>query len=156
MARLGLRVSEVCRLHWTTSTGAGGGLGSGSQDWPWSAASDPCRGRRALADYLERGRPDTTAREVFVLFRLRRCSGQREHRGAGRGKGAPPGWDRGGHAWREPVAPLEGHRAAGPGSRLGEIAGLLGHTRLATTRIYAAVDIEALREVALPWPGKTS
>jgi site-specific recombinase XerD len=40
----------------------------------------------------------------------------------------------------------------GLGASLGEIAGLLGHSSLATTRIYAAVDVAALREVALPWP----
>ena len=37
-----------------------------------------------------------------------------------------------------------------------EIADLLGHASLATTRIYAAVDVAALREVALPWPQATS
>jgi site-specific recombinase XerD len=42
------------------------------------------------------------------------------------------------------------------GVGLGEIAGLLGHRSLATSRIYAAVDIEALRQVALPWPEATS
>jgi site-specific recombinase XerD len=42
------------------------------------------------------------------------------------------------------------------GVGLGEIAGLLGHSRLATTRMYAAVDIETLRQVALPWPGVMS
>jgi integrase/recombinase XerD len=40
------------------------------------------------------------------------------------------------------------------GVSLIDIAGLLGHSRLATTRIYAAVDVDALREVALPWPVK--
>jgi len=38
------------------------------------------------------------------------------------------------------------------GASLRQIADLLGHTSLATTRIYAAVDVAALREVALPWP----
>jgi site-specific recombinase XerD len=42
------------------------------------------------------------------------------------------------------------------GVRLVEIADLLGHSSLATTRIYAAVDVDALREVALPWPGRMS
>jgi integrase/recombinase XerD len=37
-----------------------------------------------------------------------------------------------------------------------EIADLFGHSSLATTRIYASVDITALREVALPWPQATS
>jgi site-specific recombinase XerD len=38
------------------------------------------------------------------------------------------------------------------GAGLRQIADVLGHTSLATTRIYAAVDLDALREVALPWP----
>jgi integrase/recombinase XerD len=44
----------------------------------------------------------------------------------------------------------------GHGASLREIADLLGHSSLATTRIYAAVDVAALREVALPWPQATS
>ena len=36
------------------------------------------------------------------------------------------------------------------GASLREIADLFGHASLATTRIYAAVDVAALREVALP------
>ena len=44
----------------------------------------------------------------------------------------------------------------GRGASLREIAGVLGHASLATTRIYAAVDVEALREAALPWPQATS
>jgi integrase/recombinase XerD len=42
------------------------------------------------------------------------------------------------------------------GASLREIADLFGHSSLATTRIYAAVDVAALREVALPWPEATS
>jgi site-specific recombinase XerD len=38
------------------------------------------------------------------------------------------------------------------GIGLREIADLFGHASLATTRIYAAVDVAALREAALPWP----
>jgi integrase/recombinase XerD len=42
------------------------------------------------------------------------------------------------------------------GASLREIADVLGHAALATTRIYAAVDVAALRAVALPWPQVTS
>ena len=35
---------------------------------------------------------------------------------------------------------------------LKEIADLFGHRSLATTGIYAKVNVVALREVALPWP----
>ena len=72
MARLGLRVSEVCQLRlddvdWregvisvrTRKTGHGARL----------PITDEVG--RALAEYLEHGRPDTSAREVFVLMRQR-------------------------------------------------------------------------------------
>jgi site-specific recombinase XerD len=38
------------------------------------------------------------------------------------------------------------------GVRLERIADLMGHASWETTRIYAAVDVAALREAALPWP----
>jgi integrase/recombinase XerD len=157
MARLGLRVSEVCRLRlddidWrqgltrvgTRKTGHGAQL-------PLTAEVGA-----ALADYLQHGRPDTPAREVFVLLRQRRGApisdsivGRAVDR-ALRRAGIEAPW-RGGNLLRHSLA--TGLLARGVS--LGEIAGLLGHSRLATTRIYAAVDIEALRQVALPWPGVT-
>jgi len=39
------------------------------------------------------------------------------------------------------------------GASLGEIGDVLGHRHLQTTKIYAKVDIVALRTLALPWPG---
>ncbi|MGH3936795.1 MAG: tyrosine-type recombinase/integrase [Pseudonocardiaceae bacterium] len=72
MARLGLRASEVTRLR--------------LEDVDWREAVMRVRGRKtgrgallpltgevgaALADYLQHGRPDTPARQVFVLHRLR-------------------------------------------------------------------------------------
>ena len=39
------------------------------------------------------------------------------------------------------------------GATLSEIAQLLRHESHDTTRIYAKVDIEALRTLGLPWPG---
>ena len=66
-----------------------------------------------------------------------------------RGMAAPV---RGGNLLRHSLATeLLGH-----GAGLREIAALFGHSSLATTRIYAAVDVAALREVALPWPQPTS
>jgi site-specific recombinase XerD len=37
-----------------------------------------------------------------------------------------------------------------------EIADLLRHRSLDTARVYARVDLERLREVALSWPGSTT
>src|SRR5258708_25821913 len=111
----------------------------------------------ALAGYLQHGRPDTPAREVFVLHRLRTGApisssivGRAVDNALQRaGIDAPV---RGGNLLRHSLATeLLGH-----GASLPEIADLLGHSSLATTRIYAAVDFAALREGALPWPQVTS
>lgn len=158
IARLGLRVSEVTRLR--------------LEDIEWRAAAVRVRSRKtghgallpltgevgtALADYLKHARPDTTAREVFVLVDQRPGApisdsivGRAVDNALRRaGIDAPT---RGGNLLRHSLA--TGLLARGAG--LSEIAGLLGHSCLATTRIYAAVDISALREVALPWPEVTS
>jgi integrase/recombinase XerD len=39
------------------------------------------------------------------------------------------------------------------GASLGEIGELLGHRSPETTKIYIKVDLDALRTLALPWPG---
>ena len=39
------------------------------------------------------------------------------------------------------------------GASLGEIGELLGHHNPETTKIYIKVDLDALRTLALPWPG---
>ena len=39
------------------------------------------------------------------------------------------------------------------GASLSEIGELLGHRSPETTKIYTKVDLEALRTLALPWPG---
>jgi integrase/recombinase XerD len=157
VARLGLRASEVTQLR--------------LEDLDWRNASVRVRARKtghgallpltgevgaALAAYLQHGPPDTAARQVFVLHWLR--------------PGAPISVSIVGRAVDNALrragmdAPVRGanllrHSLAtdllGLGASLGEIAALLGHSSLATTRIYAAVDVAALREVALPWPEAT-
>lgn len=154
IARLGLRPGEVAQLR--------------LEDLDWRNAVVRVRARKtghgallpltsevgaALADYLQHGRPDTDAREVFVLHWLR--------------VGAPISTSIVGRAVKRAVdtagidAPVRGgnllrHSLAtellAGGASLPEIADLLGHSCLATTRIYAAVDIGRLREVPLPWP----
>ena len=39
------------------------------------------------------------------------------------------------------------------GASLTEIGEVLGHRSTETTRIYTKVDLNALRPLALPWPG---
>lgn len=158
MARLGLRAGEVVQLR--------------LDDLDWRNATVRVRARKtghgallpltaevgtALADYLRRGRPETPARQVFVLHWLRPGS---PISGSIVGRAVDNALRRAGMDAPIRGANLLRHSLAtdllGRGASLREIADVLGHTSLATTRIYAAVDIAALREVALPWPQATS
>jgi site-specific recombinase XerD len=158
MARLGLRASEVAQLR--------------LDDVDWRNAVVRVRARKtghgallpltaevgtALVDYLRQGRPDTAARQVFVLHRLRigapissSIVGRAVDNALRRAGTAAP--MRGANLLRHSLATdLLGH-----GASLREVADLFGHSSLATTRIYAAADVAALREVALPWPRSTT
>jgi len=154
IARLGLRASEVVELE----------LG----DVDWRNGTMLVRRRKtgrgallplpqqvgaALTDYLCHGRPDTRSRRVFVLHQQRvgapisiHIVGRAvEHALDRAGIDAPA---RGPNLLRHSLATdLVRHEVSLP-----DIAGLFGHASLATTRIYASVDVAALRQVALPWP----
>jgi integrase/recombinase XerD len=158
VARLGLRASEVVQLR--------------LEDIDWRNATVHVRSRKtghgallplpqelgtALVAYLQRGRPDTRARHVFVLHRQRvgapisdSIVGRAVDRALRQaGMDAPI---RGANLLRHSLATA----LLGRGASLTEIADLFGHRSLATTAIYASVDVAALREVALPWPQVTS
>lgn len=154
MARLGLRASEVVRLR--------------LQDIDWDAGLVRVPSRKAghgavlplteqvgtaIAGYLHDGRPATQAREVFVAHWLTvgapvsvSVVGRGVSRALSRaGIDAPV---HGANLMRHSLATsLLAH-----GAGLPDIAQVMGHRSLATTRIYAAVDTAALRQVPLPWP----
>lgn len=158
VARLGLRASEVVQLR--------------LEDIDWRNATVQVRARKtghgallplpdqvgtAMADYLQHGRPDTAVRQVFVLHWLRvgaPISSSVVTRGVDHaltraGIDAPV---RGANLLRHSLATdLLAH-----GATMKQIADLLGHRSLATTRIYASVDVAALRQVAMPWPEAAS
>jgi integrase len=118
----------------------------------------PREAGRAIAEYLRKERPQSTARQVF----LRHDSGRR---GEAISSGIVTGVVR--HALdRAGIddAPIAGAyvlrhtvaiRLVRRGTGIKEVADFLGHQHLDTTAIYAKVDLEALREVALPWPEVT-
>jgi integrase/recombinase XerD len=153
-ARLGLRASEVARL--------------GLDDIDWRNGTVHIRTRKtghgailplpgdlgaALATYLRHGRPATSARQVFVLHHMRvgapidrHVVGDAVRRALRHARICAP--MRGANLLRHSLATdLLSHEAT-----LKEIADLFGHGSLATTGIYAKVNVVALREVALPWP----
>lgn len=111
----------------------------------------------ALARYLREGRPQTDNRSVFVRHRAPygvplsvaairnamsrafvRCNLDDQFCST--------------HVLRRSTAT----RLQRANVSIKEIADLLRHRSLNTARVYARVDIERLREVALSWPGSTS
>ena len=152
---LGLRRTEVARLQLDDVDWCAGTLNIHTKGKRVDVLPLPQATGRAIAQYLQDGRPQTTRREVFVRHRppinapvdpdivrnavryaAKRCG--LEHR------------VRGTHILRHTLAAQLVQR----GTRFKEIADLLRHRNLDTTTIYAKVDFPALEQVALPWPGR--
>jgi integrase/recombinase XerD len=154
LARLGLRAGEVVRLE------------LGDIDWSEGCLSVHGKGRverplplphevgQAMATYLERGRPEATCRRVFLRSRapfdgLRSSSdiGQIVRRAIGHA--GIELVSTGSHQLRHALA-VDMLRQGAPLTDIGQV---LRHRSPDATRQYAKVDLKALREVALPWPG---
>ena len=152
LARLGLRSSEVAFLElddidWNTGTLHIRTKGGKRIAFPLSQAIG-----EAIADYLRHGRPRSDSRRLFLRARAPN-SGFRYGRSVGsvvrnalRRTGAP---SCGTHQFRHGLATAMLRQ----GVSLDMIGDLLGHRHPDTTRIYARVDLEALRTLSLPWPG---
>jgi site-specific recombinase XerD len=113
----------------------------------------PAQVAAALADYLQRGRPLTTDRAVFVHHRAPRgVRGEASLvRIAVRRAYARAALDprlTGTHVLRHTAAT----RLLKAGASMKEIADVLRHRCLDTSAIYAKVDRTALQGVALAWP----
>lgn len=151
LVRLGMRAGEVARL---TLDGI---------DWRAGEIVVHGKGRRvdrlplpvdvgeALVAYLQRGRPRTDQRELFLrtvapIGPLGRGGVSCVVRRACRRAGIP---ETGAHRLRHTVA----SEMLAAGADLGEIGQVLRHRARSSTAIYARVDVNALREIALPWPG---
>jgi len=153
LARLGLRAAEVVALKlddidW--DTGSIAVIGKGNRPAILPLPSDV---GEALAEYLQRGRPDCGSRSLF----LRTTS---PIRGIGRqttiAKIAATAIRRAGvktthcgsHQFRHALAvDMLRH-----GATLTEIGSLLRHRNPKTTGIYAKIDFDALRPLSQPWP----
>jgi integrase/recombinase XerD len=154
LARLGLRASEVVFLELDDIDWNSGHLrvrGKGDQR---NLLPLPPEVGKAIAAYLRRGRPQSVSRRVFLrdkapIVGLQGASGIGSivrHSLERAGIRAPT---YGAHQFRHGLATSMFRQ----GASLGEIGELLGHRHPQTTKIYAKVDIEALRTLALPWPG---
>jgi site-specific recombinase XerD len=154
LARLGLRANEVTTLA--------------LEDIDWHSGLLTVRGKGrqlavmpflsevgiALADYLQNGRWTTDSRRVFI----RSLAPHREFTSSSSismiaisaleraGVEVPR---KGTHIFRYSLAT----QLLGAGASLAEIGQVLRHRNHDTTRLYAKVDINALRKLGLPWPG---
>jgi integrase/recombinase XerD len=155
MVDLGLRRSEVVHLrlesfNWREGTiTIAGGKGRRTRRLPL-----PVRTGKAIARYLQYGRPSIRNRQLFVRYRapFDKPLGTGAIRGVICSAYARCGLSdqfAGTHALRHGYA----MRLQRSGVSLKEIADLMGHQNLDATKIYAKVDLEGLRAVALPWPG---
>jgi site-specific recombinase XerD len=151
VARLGLRSAEVARLE--------------LEDIDWRAGEIVVRGKarrqdrlplpsdvgEALTTYLRQARSATVLRQVFLPLKapmrpIRPDLVSDVTRRACRRVGLP---GVGAHRLRHALATEMLRR----GANLVEVSQVLRHRDLATTAIYAKVDLGRLRCVAQPWPG---
>lgn len=154
LARLGLRASEIIAIE--------------LDDIRWDVGEIMVRGKgrlhdrlplpkdvgEALALYLRDARGPSRSRRVFLRHHAP-CEGLAQPsvvakiaREALQRAGLLPRGRVGSHIFRHSLAT----RMIQHGASLTEISQVLRHRSTITTQLYAKVDFEALRGVALPWP----
>ena len=109
---------------------------------------------KAIVAYLQQGRPQSASRRVFLRTKapIRGFCGASgigsivRHRLQRAGLETPT---RGTHQFRHGLATA----LLLQGASLGEIGEVLGHRSPETTKIYTKVDLDALRPLAVAWPG---
>lgn len=155
LARLGLRNCEIINLRLDDIDWDNGQLrvpGKGMRDCLLPLPADV---GEAIVAYIELGRPTSEDRHLFLCTNapiralkegsgatgsivreaLRRAKVQAPHQGS--------------HQFRHALAV----GMLKSGASLAEIGEVLRHGSPESTSIYAKVDVEALRTLALPWPG---
>lgn len=154
LARLGLRAGEIAALTLDDIDWEVGHLqvhGKGGRECQFPLPVDV---GEAIADYLQQGRPRNASRCLF-LYAKAPIRGFKDQRSVGlivkhafdrAGIDSPR---KGAHQFRHALAT----QMLRQGASLSEIGELLRHSSPETTRIYAKVDLDSLRTLALPWPG---
>ena len=155
LAKLGLRADEVATLTLDNIDWRAGELLVRAKGRQRVRMPMPPDVGAAVVAYLRDGRPRSSSRRLFVRTLA-------PHVGFASGTSitwiAKSALDRAGiegcahrgaHIFRHSLA-TELLRS---GATLSEIGQVLGHQSHDTTRIYAKVDIAALRTLSLPWPG---
>lgn len=154
LARLGLRAGEIVMLTLEDIDWEAGHLrvyGKGGRECQLPL---PVEVGEAIAAYQQQGRPRSPSRRLFLYARAP-IRGFKDHCAVSlivRHAFDRAGIDsprKGAHQFRHALA----SQMLRQGASLSEIGELLRHRSPETTRIYAKVDLVALRPLALPWPG---
>jgi integrase/recombinase XerD len=154
LARLGLRAGEVLGLELEDIDWNAGSLSVQGKGDQRSTLPLPADVGGAIAAYLRHGRPRSTSRRIFLrakapirgLLGPQAISSLVRHNLVRAGIQAPT---HGAHQFRHALAT----EMLRHGASLTEIGEVLRHRSPQTTTIYAKVDLESLRTLALPWPG---
>ncbi len=154
LARLGLRAGEVLGLELEDIDWNAGSLSVQGKGDQRSTLPLPADVGGAIAAYLRHGRPRSTSRRIFLrakapirgLLGPQAISSLVRHNLVRAGIQAPT---HGAHQFRHALAT----EMLRHGASLTEIGEVLRHRSPETTTIYAKVDLESLRTLALPWPG---
>jgi site-specific recombinase XerD len=154
LARLGLRANEVVLLTLDDIDWRNGELlirGKGARVDRLPLLLDV---GQALADYLKNARPACSSRRMFIQcraplegFARPGCVSNLVREALQRVQLCPR--NRGAHVLRHSLAT----GMLRNGASLAQIGQVLRHQLPQTTEIYAKVDFNALRALALPWPG---
>lgn len=154
LSRLGFRADEIVRLTLDNIDWETGCITFRGKGGHWAQMPLPADVGEAIVCYLQRGRPPSPCRHLFlrhvapktgftnsgaIATLVRRAiirAGINSRR-------------KGSHLFRHSLAT----RMVNEGASLPEIAELLRHQSIETTNLYAKVDFHALRSIALPWPG---
>lgn len=154
VARLGLRGGEIVRLELGDLRWRSGELVVRGKGQVRDLLPLPKDAGEALALYLTQDRPRCSSRRVFLRMRapLRGFANVGAvttivQRAVARAGLRPP--QRGPHLLRHSLATSMIQR----GATMTEIGQLLRHRSAGSTELYAKVDFEGLRGIALPWPG---
>jgi site-specific recombinase XerD len=156
LARLGLRGGEVLAMTLDDPDWERGEIVIRGKGQRFERLPLPKDVGAALVHYLRHVRPACSTRKLFIRMKAPRhglhlsaicCVVRRALQRAG----LNPDF-KGAHLLRHSLATNMLRR----GASLDEIGQLLRHAQPMTTQIYAKVDIEALRGIALPWAGGAS
>jgi len=154
LSRLGFRADEIVRLTLDNIDWEKGCITFRGKGGHWAQMPLPADVGEAIVRYLQHGRPPSPCRRLFLRHAAPKAgftnSGaistlvRRAILWAGINTQR-----KGSHLFRHSLAT----RMVNEGSSLPEIAELLRHQSIETTNLYAKVDFQALRSIALPWPG---